>query len=249
MISGNSGVRVEALLYRRKYCPLHEAVQLIADRLGAADRQNYADADAGAAIADARKQLLEALFEGAVRAEGVHVYPTEEPPYEAPSIEYDIWYSIDQGVWLHERCEKEEDYLYRLNTISIHWNEDYIDYYNNDGQWAEYMNTKIRLLFDDVDREFPAPQTTNPPNGPLSGPETTYRTGVAGRPTSKDLVKREMQRRAEKGDLSSSLAAEIRKLRDWLKRQHPDAPQLTQSALQNALRDDYRKLKSAHPSR
>ena len=73
--------------YRSKYIPLHEAVQLIAGRLALADREKYADA--AAAVEDARMQLLEALFEGAVHAEGVTADPTEPPAYEPPSIEYD----------------------------------------------------------------------------------------------------------------------------------------------------------------
>jgi hypothetical protein len=86
---------VEALLYEAKYSSLHEAVQLIADRLAAADRQNYVEADA--AIDDARKQLLQALFEGAVRAEGVRWYNVA-PDYEGPSVEYNKWTSIDRGI-------------------------------------------------------------------------------------------------------------------------------------------------------
>ena len=58
--------------YKGKYIPLHEVVQLIASCLALADREKYADA--AAAAEDARKQLLEALFEGAVCAEGVRAY-------------------------------------------------------------------------------------------------------------------------------------------------------------------------------
>ena len=234
------------MLYRNKYIPLHEAVQLIADRLVAANQQCYPDAVA--AIEDARMQLLEALFEGAVHAEGVTADPTEPPAYEPPSIEYDNWLPIGRGVWLHERCEKGED-VYRLDAISVYWNDDYIDYFNSDGDWAEYIDRKIRLLCDDIDREFPALESNIQANPPVSGsPAVIYKTGVAGRPTSRDLAKQEMQRRADNGELCSSLAAEVRVLREWVQQYHPAAPQLTQSALQNALRDDYRRLKRSTPS-
>jgi len=193
-------------------------------------------------------QLLEALFEGAVHAEGVTADPTEPPAYEPPSIEYDNWLPIGRGVWLHERCEKGED-VYRLDAISVYWNEDYIDYFNSDGGWAECIDWKIRLLCDDIDREFPALESNIQANPPVSGsPAVIYKTGVAGRPTSRDLAKQEMQRRADNGELCSSLAAEVRVLREWVQRYHAAAPQLTQSALQNALRDDYRRLKRSTPS-
>src|ERR1700730_978133 len=112
------------LLYKGKYSPLHEAVQLIADRLAAADQQNYIEADA--AIDDAKKQLLQALFEGAVRAEGVRWYNVA-PDYERPSVEYDKWTAINRGVWSHERGEKQE-ISYRLDTIAVYWNDGYIEY-------------------------------------------------------------------------------------------------------------------------
>jgi hypothetical protein len=70
-----------------------------------------------------------------------------------------------------------------------------------------------------------------------------YRTGVAGRPSSRDLARQEMQRRAEEGRLHSSLAGETRELCAWLQQEHPEAPQLTPKALENSLRGDYRTLK------
>ena len=231
------------MLYNRKYFPLHEVVKLIADRLALADPQNYADNVA--AIDGAKLQLLDALFEGTVRAEGVRVYPTEPPTYEPPSVEYDEWSAIHRAVWSHERCEKQQ-HSYRLEAISVYWDDDYIDFFNSDGEWAEYVDTKIRLVRGDIDREFPAPEAAMQANAPSNEPlPFIYRTGVAGRPTSRDLVKPEMQRRAEEGKLSSTLAAEVRALLDWLQREHPDAPRLSQSAAQNALRDHYRELRAA----
>ena len=76
-------------MYKRKYLRLHEAEEVIANRLAAADPQNYTDA--AAAIDDAREQLLDALFEGAVRAEGVRAHPADPPVDEPASIKYDEW--------------------------------------------------------------------------------------------------------------------------------------------------------------
>jgi len=141
------------LVYKHRYSSLREVVQLIANRLAAARQHKYANADA--AIDDAREQLLEALFEGTIRAEGVRCYPTAPPAYERASVEYDEWYLIDKGVWSHERCEAVGE-TYRLNTISVHWNEDFIDYFDSDDEWAECIDWKIRLFCADIDREFPA---------------------------------------------------------------------------------------------
>jgi hypothetical protein len=223
--------------YRKKYSPLHEVVQLIAGRLALADREKYADA--AAAVEDARMQLLEALFEGAVHAEGVGADPTEPPAYEPPSIEYDNWVPIGRGVWLHERCEKGED-VYRLDAISVYWNDDYIDYFNSDGGWAEYIDWKIRLLCDDIDREFPAPDAVAASGAPSVAPEKrTYRTGLPGRPSSKHLASQEMHRRAKEGTLCSGLTAEMRELCRWLEREHPDAPRAKPKALAATLRHEY----------
>jgi hypothetical protein len=231
---------VEALLYKAKYSPLHEAVQLIADRLAAADRKNYADAVA--AIDDARKQLLEALFEGTVRAEGVRWYDVA-PDYERPSVEYDKSTSIDRGIWSHERCEKQEN-SYRLDTIAVYWNDDWIEYFDSTGEWAGYEARKIRVFRAEIDREFLASETIIPDDPPRNEPEgKIYRTGVAGRPTSKQLALQEMRRRADDGNLCSTLGEQSREMCLWLKEQHPEAPQLTAKALENGLRHEYWRLK------
>jgi hypothetical protein len=228
-------------LYKHKYSPLHEAVQLIADRLAAADRQNYADAVA--AIEDARKQLLEALFEGTVRAEGVRIYPEEEPPDEPPSVEYEQWSPIVRGVWLHKQCEANDN-SYRLNTIVVNWNDNYIDYYDSIGEWAGHMDTQIRLVRDDIDREFPHMEPAPPSVTPTATGEQAYRTGLPGRPSSAPLARQEMHRRAESGILCSTLAAEMRELCSWLRREHPDKPQLKPKSLGNDLRPEYRRLRA-----
>lgn len=230
-----------AWLYKHKYSPLHEAVQLIADRLAAADRQN--NADAVASIEDARKQLLEALFEGTVGAEGVRIYPAEEPPDEPPSVEYEQWSPIDRGVWLHKQCEVN-DRSYRLNTIVVNWNDNYIDYYDSIGEWAGHMDTQIRLVRDDIDREFPAADALSASVDPPVIPgERACRTGLPGRPSSKYLASQEMRRRAEVGTLSLVLAEEMRELCRWLEREHPDKLRAKPKALGAGLRHEYWALK------
>jgi len=236
-------VGVEALLYKAKYSSLPEAVGLIADRLVAADRQNYPNVDA--AIEAARKQLLEALFEGAVRAEGVRVYPTVAPEYERPSVEYDEWTPINRGVWSHERREKHND-THRLDAIAVHWNEEYIEYFDSDGDWAEYDDVKIRLFRDDLDREFLVSEAIMQDDAPRNEPGAEiYRTGVAGRPTSKHLALQEMRRRADNGARCTSLAEQSREICLWLEQQHPEAPQLMAKTLETSLRHEYWRLRKS----
>jgi hypothetical protein len=231
---------VELSLYKRKFFLLSEAVQVTADRL-ASERGGCANTDA--LIDDARKQLLEALFEGAIVAEGVMRHSTRYPVHEPPIIECDEWVPIAQGLWSHERCNNYEDSVYGIDKVIIAWSDNYVEHLDKrNGEIVECA--RIRLLRADIDREFPAREPAALGFDSLNGPVPKIsRTGVAGRPTSKHLVKCEMERRAKEGRLASSLAGEVRELRDWLQRQYPTVPQLTQSALQNALRCDYRRLK------
>jgi hypothetical protein len=228
------------LSYRHKYCPLGEAVQLVADRLAVADLAKYAHA--AAAVEDAKKQLLAALFEGAVRAEGVRCYPADPPAYEPPSVEYDKWHPIDRGVWSFERYEHLIE-SHRLDTICVFWNEDYIEYFNNDGEWAEYIDWKIRLVCADLDQEFPAMNLAESGVPQNAHAKQTYMTGLPGRPSPTYLAKQEMHRRAKEGILCSELAAEMRELCRWLEREHSDAPPVKPKSLGNALREEYRRLK------
>jgi hypothetical protein len=215
--------------------------------LAAADFRKYADAHA--ATDDARQELLEALFEGAVRAEGVRCHPAAPPSCEPPgTIKHEEWYPINRGVWVHENCEKMKE-SFRLDGISVFWDEDYIEYFGVDGEWADQIDWKIRLFLEDIDREFSASATATleiAPSGPTS---TIYRTGVAGRPTSIPIVRREMRRRAANGHLLSSLTAEVRALLQWLEENHPDAAPLTQKTAANALRDEYKELRASQVSR
>jgi hypothetical protein len=236
---------VASVLYKQKFSLLHEAVLIIAGRLAVADAQSYPDA--ASAVDDARRQLLEALFEGAVYSEGV-TWHNVPPTYEPPSIEYDKWTPIDPGLWSHERCHKEND-TYRLDTITVHWNNDAIEYFDSDGEWAECADGKIRLRCADIEREFPDGDITKQDSGPEAAPAgPPYMTGVAGRPSSRDLVRQQMQHRAEEGKLCGSLAEEIRELREWLKKCHPGAARPTAKALANGLRHEYNKLKRSSKS-
>jgi len=141
------------VLYKPKFCSLREAATLIANHLADADREHYTDP--AAALHDARAQLLQALFEGAVRSEGVS-YEVGPQEYGPPSIEYDRWIPIDQGVWLHEKCE-ESDHIYHLDSIEVYWDRDEISYFDSDGYWAECGERKIRLVVQISNANFQPP--------------------------------------------------------------------------------------------
>jgi hypothetical protein len=68
------------------------------------------------------------------------------------------------------------------------------------------------------------------------------RTGTAGRPTSKDLCIERMKQLAKEGQLPQTLAKTCRVLLAWLKEEHPDAPRPALKALENSIREDYRRL-------
>jgi hypothetical protein len=152
----------EVNLYRPKYSLLHETVWIVAGRLAAADAQKYANA--AAAVDDARGQLLQALFEGAVHSYGVSFY-IEPPGYEPPSIECDEWLPIEPGWWSHQRCEKRGQ-GYTLDNIVVRLDDDEIDLFDQDGEWAECGVKKIRLPCADIDCEFGTPEMPVPGTTP-----------------------------------------------------------------------------------
>jgi hypothetical protein len=72
-----------------------------------------------------------------------------------------------------------------------------------------------------------------------------YRTGAQGRPTSKQLLLAEAERRLtssgpKKGEELEDFATEMRK---WLAKEHPAAPQIGQSGAKNILRDIWNSYK------
>jgi hypothetical protein len=68
-----------------------------------------------------------------------------------------------------------------------------------------------------------------------------YRTGAPGRPTSRQLIEGEFDRRVAAGDLLSTLAAEAQHLERWLRSDHPGTPSMTAHTIENTIRDKYRR--------
>ena len=67
----------------------------------------------------------------------------------------------------------------------------------------------------------------------------TYRTGAPGRPTSAHLVKQELQRRADAGELCEKLNQEAEHLSRWLVANHPRAAPMTPKTISNNFRATY----------
>lgn len=74
-------------------------------------------------------------------------------------------------------------------------------------------------------------------------PSPLTHTGSAGRPNAKTLYLNEMKRRAERGELESSVKREAAALLEFIKRQELEIALPTPKSIENAIRDDYRNLK------
>ena len=86
------------------------------------------------------------------------------------------------------------------------------------------------------------PTATPDTEGPHDEPDA-YRTGAAGRPTSKQLVGVEHQRRLLAGEAHQSVAQEAKHLVAWLAARHPTAPVMSDGTVENAIRAEHRRAK------
>jgi hypothetical protein len=66
-------------------------------------------------------------------------------------------------------------------------------------------------------------------------------TGAPGRPSSMHLVEAEFEARCARGETAASLAEECRYLANWLKREQPNGPPITEKTIKNRLRHKFRK--------
>ena len=146
------------------------------------------------------------------------------PGYEsARHMQDHFWNTYDQAVRaieMGEICRKIERAGKRV----------FIDSPANWLAWADSLGPKHIEIDERVRRA-------------LSKSDNTH-SGMAGRPTPKHLYMQEMRRRADAGQLRNSLAQEARDLRDWLEQEHPNLNPGTTGTIENAIRDDYRRLKS-----
>jgi len=66
-------------------------------------------------------------------------------------------------------------------------------------------------------------------------------TGAPGRPTSMHLVELQYRDRWQRGEAETGIDAEAEALAEWLRTEHPDAPQLTPKTIANRLRHEHRR--------
>ncbi len=88
--------------------------------------------------------------------------------------------------------------------------------------------------------QYRDPPATQPAEAPPDEPDA-YRTGAAGRPTSKQLVGLEHQRRLLAREAHQSVAQEARYLAAWLSARHPAAPAMSAGTVENAIRAEHRR--------
>jgi hypothetical protein len=102
-------------MYKRRFLHLSEAVNVIAGTLAHADPEKYKDETAR--LEDAKYQLVQALFEGAITSEGVwwEVSPPDED--EFPVTRPDEWTAISRGWWSHKRYEKRRPTVVDLSDF------------------------------------------------------------------------------------------------------------------------------------
>ena len=94
-------------MYESIYLPLSEAAELIARKLARIQAAEHPDA--ASALDAARRQLLRALFDGAVYSRGREWTgpPPDSDPNEPPSLPEPVrWLQIEPGWWSHERYEQ-----------------------------------------------------------------------------------------------------------------------------------------------
>jgi hypothetical protein len=70
-------------------------------------------------------------------------------------------------------------------------------------------------------------------------PAEITKTGAAGRPSVMHILRNELAARCKAGKIETSLAAEARVLREWLKVRYPRLPCPAQKTTENGLRDQY----------
>jgi hypothetical protein len=104
------------------------------------------------------------------------------------------------------------------------------------GNFATYH---FRFSTDDVRRLWPRSDLQAPVT--KLGESTVAGSGAPGRPTSMHLVRSEFESRKKMGTLNlASLKQQSKDLSDWLAKNYPSAPQLTEKTIENNIRSEYR---------
>jgi hypothetical protein len=121
-------------------------------------------------------------------------------------------------------------------TDEPHWAADFNDQAFLDGMGGPAW-THLRVKKTDVLRHIVFEQKS-------AEERTIYETGAPGRPSSMQLVRVEFKSRHHRGLTAASITKEAEALSEWLRKAHPEAPQLKPKTIKNGLAEDYRKLRA-----
>jgi len=253
-------------VYRRKYIKLSEAAEAIAARLPAGS-------DPLPRIEIARTQLLNALYDGVVRAEGIFREPPMEPDPSEPqwpiapertAIARPYWKNekntIDTPLFsqAHEstlmtQTDRHGRITSALDSVAVRWDVNCISWENEAGD--EYGYEDVHVVASDLDAAFPIASDVSPDasKGATSddaalGPDVvTYSTGAPGRRTSRHILELELRRRFAAGEHLSTMRQEAEYLSEWLKTTHPLAAPTKPKTIRNDLGSLYRQLRHGIP--
>lgn len=121
------------------------------------------------------------------------------------------------------------------------------DEFDSTGQLVRH-DYEIELRRDDLLRHWPETDAATLADVVQpSEPPAVYRTGSAGRPTSRDLIEGELRRRWADGERHpragiESAGAWANRLSDWLRTEHPEAPKTTPKTIRNNISQLLREL-------
>jgi len=204
------------------YMPLYCAAQWIATEGG---RRDF-DPEDIEKWRPVYRVLADAISTGAIRAVGMNKFETKPLPayllagirVDHPFQEMDFDLMLSSELVLRSYAYLDEEHWLKGFDDSL------VDRRGN--HWTRLMFEKsgVRALW------------------PFDSP-TPSRSGTPGCPTSAHLFKAEMERRAEAGELATTLAAEARYLSKWLEVHHPDMPQAKPDAVRASMRAKFWKLK------
>jgi hypothetical protein len=114
--------------------------------------------------------------------------------------------------------------------------------------WEEYQLARQREAQEWAHVMLPADFRSHLPGASVAEPEdekARYRTGVQGRPSSRQYVEAEFERRREANLASPSLGQEAAYLTQWLAETHPQAPRMKARGIENAIREIYGELRKS----
>jgi hypothetical protein len=208
------------------YMPLYCAAQWIAERGGTLVINPLDEA----IWREAFKDLLDRIASGDVKVVGERPDGVSEEisgaHFASCAVDYPFsdrrLLNFNDRVLGNEFCLVSRPYL-----DDEHWRRGGYDDRLENRQGVRWR--RLQVLKADVARSWPFADVT-----PLV-------TGAPGRPTSMHLVELEYRDRWQRGEAETGIDAEAEALAEWLRTEHPDAPQLTPKTIANRLRHEHRR--------